>query len=41
MASIGTMRAVVLQEDRKAKVEQRPIPVLGPKEILCAFSLQR
>jgi len=28
------MRAVVLQEDRKVKVEHRPIPVPGPKEAL-------
>jgi len=30
----GSMRAVVLQEDRTVKVEQRPIPTPGPKEIL-------
>jgi len=29
-----TMRAVVLQEDRTVKVEQRPIPIPGPTEIL-------
>jgi len=28
------MHAAVLQQDRKVKVEQRPIPVPGPKEIL-------